>query len=269
VCGARLVVLHVVLNPTPIHPVFPQLSQRDVNEEIRVGRIIAEQLSQQVLQLSGPDLETDVEVDFGVPDTVIVRKAEELQAQLLVVASRGTTGLARLLLGSVAERVVRHAHCPVLVARPATGSGRILAATDLSDPSLPAVKQAAAEARAHQLRLSLLHVIALPWQMLSGLSPLGPVPAVPDDETLEGVRVAALSTLRELLVRFEVEGEVKAVVGHQAAAAILTEAEALNAELIVVGTRGQTALSRMTLGSVAERVVSHAHCSVLVVRLGA
>jgi len=116
-CGARLVVLHVVLNPTAIHPVFPQLSQGDVNEEIRVGRVIAEQLSEQVAQIAGPDVEAGVEVDFGVPDTAIVRKAEALQAQLLVVASRGATGLRRLLFGSVAERVVRHAHCPVLVVR--------------------------------------------------------------------------------------------------------------------------------------------------------
>ena len=50
VCCARLVVLHVVFNPTPIHPVFPQLSQRDVNEQIRVGRSIAEQLTDEALQ---------------------------------------------------------------------------------------------------------------------------------------------------------------------------------------------------------------------------
>ena len=54
---------------------------------------------------------------------------------------------------------------------------------------------------------------------------------------------------------------------HHAAAAIVAKADELEAELVVVGTHGRTGLARMTLGSVAEQVVGHAHCSVLAVRL--
>jgi universal stress protein A len=52
-----------------------------------------------------------------------------------------------------------------------------------------------------------------------------------------------------------------------AAATVVNLAEEMKAELIVVGTHGRTGLSRLALGSVAESVVLHAHCSVLVVRL--
>ena len=60
-------------------------------------------------------------VAFGDPGHEIANYAEQIAAQLLVLPSHGRTGLTRLLIGSVAERVVRLAHCPVLVLKPPTG----------------------------------------------------------------------------------------------------------------------------------------------------
>jgi nucleotide-binding universal stress UspA family protein len=54
---------------------------------------------------------------FGRPAAEIVRLAEELNAGIVVVGSRGHGGVRRAVLGSVSESVVRHAHCPVLVVR--------------------------------------------------------------------------------------------------------------------------------------------------------
>ncbi len=54
---------------------------------------------------------------FGDPGSEIVRHADNVDAGLIVVSSHGRTGLSRFLIGSVAERVVRLAHCPVLVLR--------------------------------------------------------------------------------------------------------------------------------------------------------
>jgi nucleotide-binding universal stress UspA family protein len=53
----------------------------------------------------------------GNPVDVIVRHAAKMNADLIVLGTQGRTGLPRALIGSVAERVVRHAHCPVLVVR--------------------------------------------------------------------------------------------------------------------------------------------------------
>jgi nucleotide-binding universal stress UspA family protein len=103
----KLVALHVAQNLTPIHPVLPHLSQRDVNDEIRIGRVLTDRLSDQIQDTVDPDVQVDVVVDFGVPDVAIVRRAEEIQSQLLVIGSRGATGLDRLPLGSVAERIAK------------------------------------------------------------------------------------------------------------------------------------------------------------------
>jgi nucleotide-binding universal stress UspA family protein len=59
----------------------------------------------------------DIRVEFGDPGHRIAEFAAETAANLIVLPSHGRTGLARLMIGSVAERVVRLSHCPVLVLR--------------------------------------------------------------------------------------------------------------------------------------------------------
>ena len=67
---------------------------------------------------AGEDLaEVDFEVRFGDPGSEVTKYAHQVGADLIVVSSHGRTGLSRLLIGSVAERIVRLAHCPVLVLR--------------------------------------------------------------------------------------------------------------------------------------------------------
>jgi nucleotide-binding universal stress UspA family protein len=61
--------------------------------------------------------EIQAHLEFGMPDTAIVEMAEELGAGLIVMGSRGMGGVRRVLLGSISDSVVRHAHCPVLVVR--------------------------------------------------------------------------------------------------------------------------------------------------------
>jgi nucleotide-binding universal stress UspA family protein len=69
-------------------------------------------------QFSDPKYaKVNFEVKFGTPASEIVKFAEEENVELIVLPSHGRTGLARLMIGSVAERVVRLAHCPVLVIR--------------------------------------------------------------------------------------------------------------------------------------------------------
>jgi nucleotide-binding universal stress UspA family protein len=62
---------------------------------------------------------TPIEILFGDPGHEITDYAERVEADLIVMPSHGRTGLSRLLIGSVAERVIRLAHCPVLVLRDA------------------------------------------------------------------------------------------------------------------------------------------------------
>ena len=58
-----------------------------------------------------------IEIEFGDPGYRIADFAQRVHAELIVIPSHGRTGLGRMLLGSVAERVIRLSHCPVLVLR--------------------------------------------------------------------------------------------------------------------------------------------------------
>jgi nucleotide-binding universal stress UspA family protein len=79
-------------------------SQKELEEEVDMIR-----------EIGGQDIQAHLE--FGRPDTAIVEMAEELEAGLIVMGSRGLGGVRRALLGSISDSVVRHAHCPVLVVR--------------------------------------------------------------------------------------------------------------------------------------------------------
>jgi nucleotide-binding universal stress UspA family protein len=209
----------------------------------------------------------EIFVERGSAHVEIVRRAETWGASYIVLGSHGRTGLARVVLGSVAESVVRHAHCSVLVARPVRQPGVVLAATDLSDASLPAVVEGAAAAKRSGARLVV--VSAIEWADPVSLSVgnlLGVVQAVPTVELQHEVRDALRTTLEESLVRLGVQGEARVLEGSPAAE-IVRAAEELGAELVVMGTRGRTGLARVVLGSVAERVVRNATTSVLAVRL--
>ena len=66
----------------------------------------------------------------GVPYSVIVEKAARIKASMIVMGSRGRTGLGRFLVGSVAEKVIRHAQCPVLIVRDEAGNAKSSASNE-------------------------------------------------------------------------------------------------------------------------------------------
>lgn len=116
--GAELVLLHVVpdavlvlpdaVMPTPVPG--PDLTEMAASARSGLARVVAD------LNLARLNPRTEVRV--GVPAEEVDAAAKELGADLICVGTHGRTGLAHLLLGSVAERIVRHAPCPVLVVRP-------------------------------------------------------------------------------------------------------------------------------------------------------
>ena len=159
--------------------------------------------------------------------------------------------------------MVRYAHCPVLVARPSP-AGRVLAATDFSDPALPAIEAAASEARRREAELAIIHVIELLPLVLSAGD--GVIEGVLPIDVSEQLTTACRQRLDECVHRFEAKGG--GLLRHgPAAPAILNAAVQLPAQLLVIGTHGRTGLGRLALGSVAEAVVRAAPCSTLVVRL--
>ncbi len=118
--GATLVLLHVVELPAyPIEGLPPS----------RLGGSLLEDLEQQAISRLAQVLANEAEVEvvrrvvIGVPYRKIVEVAEAEKVDLIVMATHGRTGLGHLVMGSVAERVVRTAPCPVLTIRPTGGAG--------------------------------------------------------------------------------------------------------------------------------------------------
>lgn len=262
--GAKLTVLHVVPDFVRANPLFPQGSEEDIDTEVELEKRALDELGPRVKDVTGrPDYELELAVRIGRVDVAVVRFAEERDVDVVVIGATGRTGLARLLLGSTAERVVRYAHASVLVARDAPTTSRVLVATDLSDAALPAVERAKAEAEWRGAKLELLHVIdlsSLGWAAAAG--PLGGMAMPLPNERLEQMRRLATETLRAV---GGPDAGVHVVEGTPSRAIVAT-AEALKVDLVVVGTHGRTGLSRMALGSVAESVVRSAPCAVLVAR---
>ncbi len=117
--GARLTLLHAY--PVPGYT-FPDGS---VVASPRMLQELAEQATRhlgdwqrQAQERGAPDV--DIHTAVGEPAAEIVAWAKEQKVDLLVLGTHGRTGLEHALMGSIAERVVRRAHCPVLTVRPAS-----------------------------------------------------------------------------------------------------------------------------------------------------
>jgi nucleotide-binding universal stress UspA family protein len=198
----------------------------------------------------------------GPPWERIVEAAEAAkEVDLIVVGTRGHTGLARLFLGSVAEMVVRHAPCSVL-ALPSGGDKpflRILCPIDFSPSSNYALELANELGNSAQSLLTLLHVLE-PVGAVNRTFAFEPGPdLVRGSQTvLEQWTAATGRTERQVTTSVRVgrtREELRSLLEDQA-----------RFDLVALGSHGRTGLRRMFLGSVAETVVRHAKCAVLVAR---
>lgn len=266
--GATLGICHVMPVMYEVEPFFSPFRQEASFDGAKVEADMRTTIENKVRESLG-DQPAEVFVERGVPYAEIIRRAETWGADLVVVGSHDRKGIARALLGSVAERVVRHAHGSVLVARAIRTPGVVLAATDLSEASLPVVEAAARAAERRNARLVVLSAVDwsyAAWGSVAG-APFGATPVVPPPEVQAQIRAAMLETMQRELERVRATGSAEVLDGSPASA-VAEYAEKHGAELIVVGTHGRTGFSRLALGSVAEHVVRSAGCSVLVVRQG-
>ncbi|MEO8874034.1 MAG: universal stress protein [Polyangiaceae bacterium] len=265
VTGAKIAVCHVLPDLLRINTLFPQRNESAVVQAASIEAKIRDVLSSQIARCM-PRVEVEMFVILGVDYAEIVRSAENWAADLIVVGNAGRSGVSSHL-GHVAELVTRHAHCATLVARPTTSQGAVLVATDLSDPAMPAVAAGAEQARLHGAKLVVMHAIDFASVAVSIEEIVIDMMKSTTSWNLDDeVRRLIDEHLGKALTRCEAVGETMIVQGS-AASAIVSCADQLNAQLLVVGTRGRTGLVRLLLGSVAERVIRTAACPVLAVRL--
>jgi nucleotide-binding universal stress UspA family protein len=205
-------------------------------------------------------------VAHGPADETILRAAGRLGADLIALGTHGRTGLARLLMGSVAEAVLRRARCPVLALRSAEpgldlewGVRAVLHATDLSEDSRAALTVARSLARDLGARLVLFHVLPVANEV-PGVVPLPlDVPATRE----------ALGVLRRRCDGPDLKAPVETALRQgRYAEEILRAADEARCDLIVTGTHGRSGLGRVLMGSVAEAVLRRARCPVIAVKQG-
>jgi nucleotide-binding universal stress UspA family protein len=219
--------------------------------------------------LSRPGVTVDTRVLRGRPGQAILDEAGLLDADLIVMGSRGHGPIQSVVLGSVSTEVTSHARCSVLVARGALVR-RILLATDGTDTSVPAVEAVADWPMFRSLPVDVVSV-SQPVSSWIGLDPGGfgtaywaELELELADERLEAHREIARATAEHLRsVGLEAQDLVcTGSPGHE----ILEAARRQATDLIVTGSRRSSAGFPGVIGSVARSVLQHAAASVLIVR---
>jgi nucleotide-binding universal stress UspA family protein len=214
----------------------------------------------------------EARVSEGRPTAEIVRVAKEIHADLVVMGTHGRTGFDRLVLGSVTEKVLRQAPCPVLTVTsktvPVYRSGRppfesVVCPIDFSEDSLRALEYALSLAQEAYGRLTIVHA-------LEQFPPEDEPVLAPFD--LGAYHKAVERTVRGRLAEILPRGAPDwckpehVVARGKAWRAILDAAEKRTADLIVMGVHGRNAVDLALFGSTTHHVVRQAHCPVLVIR---
>jgi nucleotide-binding universal stress UspA family protein len=263
---AEILLLSVLPPPVvlPVEGYFPP----DLYEELaRSARQDAEKgLDRLLNSVAGSGLKVRLRLEEGSPASRILEVASEEAADLLVVGTHSRTGVQRAILGSVADRMVRQATCPVLTVRPREGGApvgairRICYATDFSPTARAAWPWVVAIASAASAEVDLVHMT---------------LQAVPDRH-MPADAIGRMTQLLEEQGRMEVERFLErsslprervhvhlspGVPGEQ----IVHRAQDHAADLIVMGTHGWSGVVRWMLGSVAHYVIQSAPCPVLTV----
>lgn len=230
------------------------------------GRAIAEA---GVELLRGSGVRVEAQVRSGGAADEILKVAAELQAGLVVIGGRGHTALTRFFLGSVADRVARHAHCPVLMVRPHAGRLReVVLGVDGSDSAARAADWLLEFPLPPECEIRLATLLPN-LETITRTHFMVPRPLVDDPTTLDQqLRQEARARLDALCARFRAAGKSAAteIRSGDPAEGLLQVAQDEGADLVVIGSHVHTAVHRFLMGGTSENVLRHAGCSVLVVR---
>lgn len=223
-------------------------------------RVIAEagEVARTVSPGSEPTITTEIIEELIAP--ALIERSH--RARMLVVGSRGMGAFQRGLLGSVSTAVTHHAWCPVAVIHSdsaldvVSATRPVLVGVDGTDNSVPAVELAFAEAARRKVGLIAVHA----WSDTSG--PDIPVPG------WEGARRSAEAVLAESLAgyaeRYPDIAVRRVITANRPARSLLDEA--VNAQLVVVGSHGRGGFASMVLGSTSNALLHTVDTPMIVVR---
>jgi nucleotide-binding universal stress UspA family protein len=215
-----------------------------------------------------PHINIITRVISGDEAGVIIDTAGREAADLVIMSTHGYSGFTRWVMGSVTERVLRHAPCPVLVVRKEGPISNVVITLDGSPLAESALEPGLAIARYFGARACLLRVyyggsltekerVQINWtEGESGAS------------LYEQVQAGVKQYLDELAQAHQSAGQIieTAVMEGSPAFTILDYAEARSTDLLVMATHGRTGLRRFVYGSVTEKMMRSIDCNILIIR---
>jgi nucleotide-binding universal stress UspA family protein len=223
-----------------------------------------------------PDWTVSSEALWGSPGKVILHTAEWWHPDLLVAGSHGRSGFARLFLGSVSLQLVSKAACSVRVARAAgwsdhAGPVRILIGNDGSPQAQAVIRAVGARAWPKNTEAEIVSIVETLVPVMTSLeaSTYAQEPAysvIQEADERERLRLAKIASESESVLRGAGLVVTSKVIDGDPREILVLEAERFKADAVFVGARGHGQLERLLLGSVSNYVVTHAPCSVEVVR---
>ena len=265
--GSQLAVLHVYQAASPFDAVSPsdEIAVRD--PQVTTLRAALQNFVEPIAGGVAVSLRL---MHGAAARRPIVREAEAIDSDLLVIGSHGRGGVERFLLGSTSDSVVKSAACPVLVVPSGAGPAhdgrfrRILCGIDFSAPSLRAFRYAVHLAAADDATLTLLHALEMP-------------PELRDRQVAAAFDVTAVRAAAEVAARQRLERlspgdgapsvrRVARIAEGRADRQIVDTARQLQADVIVLGTHGRNAIDRWLFGSNTQAVVGDAPCPVLILQ---
>lgn len=275
---SRVVILHVMDVPWIAQRRNPLMTADGVPSDdlASLGDRAAGRLEEHVTEFRRAGIEAEGRVCQGDPHQMIELVADEVRAELIVTGTHSYHGLRKLVLGSVADRLLRIAWCPVIVV-PTGGytdeTGRpkrpdpvtcALVATDFSPGSRPAIETAKELTAALRARVICYHTWPHPEHYVT--ADFAPSLSL-SDEDIERVERDLKEQISDLCTEMEKNGvRAKPVLDRRSPEeGILDTSLREHADLIVVGTHGRRGLSRALLGSVATHIVADAEVPVMVV----
>jgi nucleotide-binding universal stress UspA family protein len=241
---------------------WPEYAREQIREDMR------DYLHTIQKKIEHPDIDVETLMAEGDAASMIVDSAETIHADLIVMSTHGHSGMKRWMLGSVAERVLHSAACPVLMMRSDKPISRMLIPLDGSPLAERALEPALSAAAALQAHISLLRVVE------------SLIPSKPDveyewsihkgdrEQWLQQEETRAETYLAQIARRFSYHGveSHQTVLNGGAEEKILAFARLHNIDLIAMSTHGHTGLRRWLYGSVTAKVMHDFEGHMFIVR---
>jgi nucleotide-binding universal stress UspA family protein len=250
--------------------VLSQVKHMDEETEAGVLSFAEEKVATFIREIIGTGRDITIEVLLGNPFKLALDQIEKHHAETLVLGSGGYSSEDGHHVGALASRCIRKAPVEVLLVRNYQDHPfeDIVACVDFSENSNRAVHRAAALAAQDKARLKLIHVFRPPAYAETEMGWLGPAFPVTPEEDVQGALKERLEGFAERIAsEYHLENiTCEVITSHSIHRGIWEALKEMEADLVVLGTRGRTGFKSLLLGTTAEGLINHTPCSALTLK---